>query len=148
MARSPHTLTPHPTNCACTPTTHHTTNTRTPQPCPSSSPHAHADATPRPPHPHSTPHRPYPSPLLPPLPCAARVQLSMSCLGCCCATKPANVSSNGKSMAGQDVSADVSSGEQNIAAGCISGDPHNPRFEMSDMEWVRLWCEWGGECGW
>ncbi len=29
----------------------------------------------------------------------------------------------------------MSSGEQNIAAGCISGDPHNPRFEMSDMEW-------------
>lgn len=29
----------------------------------------------------------------------------------------------------------VASGEQNVGGACLSGDPHNPRFEMSDMEW-------------
>ena len=54
----------------------------------------------------------------------ARVQLAMGLFTCCCPSKPA-VRGDGE----------VCSGEQNIAAGCISGDPHNPRFEMSDMEW-------------
>lgn len=48
----------------------------------------------------------------------------MGLFTCCCPSKPA-VRGDGE----------VCSGEQNIAAGCISGDPHNPRFEMSDMEW-------------
>jgi len=61
----------------------------------------------------------------------ARVQLSMSCCGCLCPKKepdPYGVRAS-KEEEG------VSSGEQNVAAGCITGDPHNPRFEMSDMEW-------------
>ena len=59
----------------------------------------------------------------------ARVQLSMSCCGCCF-SKP-----KAAKGAEKEASEEVSSGEQNVAAGCISGDPHNPKFEMSDMEW-------------
>ena len=51
----------------------------------------------------------------------------MGLFTCCCPSKP------GPRQGGSD--GEVCSGEQNIAAGCISGDPHNPRFEMSDMEW-------------
>ena len=55
----------------------------------------------------------------------------MGLFTCCCPGKTAPKPSIGES--GGD--GEVCSGEQNIAAGCISGDPHNPRFEMSDMEW-------------
>jgi len=41
---------------------------------------------------------------------------------------PANVASGGE--AGM-----VVSGEQSLGGRCVEAGPHNPRFEMSDMEW-------------
>ena len=29
----------------------------------------------------------------------------------------------------------VVSGEQSLGGSCVEAGPHNPRFEMSDMEW-------------
>ena len=61
---------------------------------------------------------------------AARVQLAMGLFTCCCPSKP------GPRQGGSD--GEVCSGEQNIAAGCISGDPHNPRFEMTREDQDRV----------
>ena len=51
-----------------------------------------------------------------------------------CGARAANGAASG-GEAGMMEAGMVVSGEQSLGGSCVEAGPHNPRFEMSDMEW-------------